>query len=182
MYKQAIIIFGIVVPGGILLLALVIIWTMLENFETQRDSRIAAFEMSKVSAVKEKALEGKLTSRRGRMAYWNDHLGRDVIQSFNENLEAALSRFDSNQLRMAAASRPTGEGGVGKEVGADASRFKLTFEGGYGPMQEMLAELELRMPQLLLEQMKISPGSGRGRERNLTFEVSYTAWNHEGSE
>ena len=178
MYKQAIVIFGMVIPGGLLLVSLVVMWSMLGKFEVKRELKIAALQKAKQSANLEKSLEKKLIPRRGQMGYWEDHLGRDTTQSFNESLDLILSRYDGNQLSMAAAKRPSGKGALGTRVEASSSLFQLTFEGGFGPLQELVAEVEARMPHVVLERLDISPGKtkGRGKGRNLKFELTYMAW------
>ena len=112
------------------------------------------------------------------MEYWNSVFSEDTTQSFNVSLDKIMGRFDGNQLRLAAASRPSGRSAVGAETEAESSLFLLTFEGGFGPMQELLAELEARMPQLVLERLTITPGrhTGKGYQRSLKFEVTYMAW------
>lgn len=166
-----------VIPGAVLLVILAGVWMLLGNFEAKYAAKVVALELTQSNEVKEKALEEKVVTKRGRMAYWDDSLNKDVMQSFNENLEAALGRFDSNQLRLEAASRSPGPGAFGKGAGEASSLFKLSFMGGYGPMQELFAELELRMPQLVLQNVSISSGtSRRGAGGSLKFEVIYMAW------
>jgi hypothetical protein len=178
MYRNAIIIFGMAIPGIGLLVVLVVMWVMLGKFEQTRDRKVAAREQSRLAQLGEKALAAKLEPRRGQMEYWAEHLEKDVTQSMNVSLDAVLKRFDGNQLRMASARRPAGEGLLGSDVEAVASLFEITFEGGFGPMQETLAELETRVPQLVLDKMEIAPGShtGQGYRRSLKFTVTYEAW------
>jgi len=167
-----------VVPGGALLVSLIIMWSSLGKFEEKRDLKIAASKEAQESKIQEKALESLLAPRRGQMEYWEGHLTKDTVESFNENLDMILKRYDSNQLRPPTARRPAGKGVLGRGVEANAALFQLTFEGGFGPMQELMAELEVRMPQLVLEGIKITPAAVQagGLGQKLKFELTYMAW------
>lgn len=178
MYKQAIVIFGMVVPGAVLIAGLITIWVMVGKFDAELSAKEEALKKGKEVQVKEMALKSKLTPRRGQMEYWNEYLQADAAQSLNKGLDKAMARYDGNQLRLAAARRPSSRGGFGDGTEANVALFEITFEGGYGPMQKMLAELEVNAPQLVLERLKISPGAhtGKGYERSLKFEITYMAW------
>ncbi len=177
MYRQSIIIFGMVIPGGVLIVALVGIWVMLGKFELKRDGKIEALKQRQISLITERALEKKLSLRQGEMEYWDEHLKRDTMQSFNENLDSILGNFDANQIRMLEGRRPTGAGEVGLKSKTPYARFALVFGGGFSPMQELLSELELRMPQLLLESSELSMGASTGGQiKSLKLKVSYLAW------
>ena len=178
MYKQAIIIFGMAIPGGVLLLAFVIMWTSLNNFKAERDRREEAHKKAVQSQKQESLLETRLEPRRGQMEYWEALLRKDTVQSFNENFDLIMGRYDSNQLSPPTGRPMAGKGSLGTGVEANSTLFQLSFEGGFGPMQEALAELQIRMPQLVLNRMKLSPGKeGRGSlGRKLKFELSYQIW------
>lgn len=177
MYRQPIIIFGIVVPSALLILTSIVIWVLMGKFELKRDSQNEALKARQLSQVKERALEKALAFRKGQMAYWNEQLQRDVLQNFNETLDSVLGQFEGNQIRMMEGSRPQGEGELGLMSGASYVRFALVFEGGYGPMQEMMAELEARMPQLTVESMVFAAGSSSaGAGGSIKLTVTYLAW------
>lgn len=177
MYKQPIIIFGIVVPGALLILASIVIWVMMGKFELKRDSQNEALEARRLSQVKEKKMEKALSYRKGQMEYWNAQLERDVLQNFNETLDSILVKFDGNQIRMLEGSRPQGKGELALLSNASYARFSLVFEGGYGPLQEVIAELEARMPQLVVENMALSVGaSSAGPGASIKLTITYLAW------
>jgi len=175
MYRQAIVIFGMVIPGGVLLAALAIGWTLMGKFEKTRDDKVVALEQSRLTMVTERSLEKRLALHEGRMAYWNEHLEGDTVQSFNEKLDAILLGM-GERVMMLEGKRLDGNGLFAKAVETPSERFSMIFEGGFGPMQEFLSELEVKMPQLSLESIEIDVGSPIGREKNLRFKVTYLAW------
>ena len=177
MYRQSIIIFGIVVPGALLILASIVIWVMMGKFELKRDSQNKALDARRLSQVNEKKMEKALSFRKGQMEYWNAQLERDVLQNFNETLDSVLSQFDANQIRLLEGSRPQGRGDLGLASGASYARFALVFEGGYGPLQELLAELEAKMPQLIVENMELTVGrSSAGSGASIKLRITCLAW------
>jgi len=178
MYRQAIVVFGMVIPGVLLVAALVAIWVMIGKFEANLSAKEETLKKGKQMQTQEMNLKSKLAPRRGQMEYWNEHLEADTAQSLNENRDKIMARYDGNQLRLLSSRSSSSRGGFGDGLEARANLFDLTFEGGYGPMQKTLAELEALMPQLVLERLKITPGThtGQGYQRSLKFEVTYMAW------
>ncbi|MCF6238653.1 MAG: type II secretion system protein M [Candidatus Marinimicrobia bacterium] len=178
MYKQSIIVFGMVIPGIALLAVLIVMWSMIGGVETTYQTRVEALKQTKLAQLQEKSLGLKLSPRRGQMEYWAEHLEQDATQGLNESLDDIFKGFEGNQLSLTLAKRPSGKGVLGKVTEASTSVFNLSFDGGYGPMQQMMAELELRMPQLVLEGLSIEPGkhTGKGYQRALKFDVTYMAW------
>ena len=56
--------------------------------------------------------------------------------------------------------------------------IQLSFEGGFKPMQMLLAELEREMPNLMLESISIKsePSRAEVESGKLKFTVLYLCW------
>ena len=55
-----------------------------------------------------------------------------------------------------------------------ASQLRIAFRGTFRTMQRAFLELETRMPQLQLQELKIDPSSTQSSLLNI--QVNYTAW------
>jgi len=72
---------------------------------------------------------------------------------------------------------PGDRGRLGGQVKSDMARVKSSFQGGTGPMQEVLLQVESLMPQTMLEEMKISRKSNLVSKREfLEMELTHVFW------
>jgi hypothetical protein len=60
----------------------------------------------------------------------------------------------------------------------DLARVKSSYEGGLGPMQEAMLQVESLMPQAILEELKITRKADLllNKPDHLVFEVMHTCW------
>lgn len=179
-YTQSILIFGLILPCGILLLALVGVVHGRSKIQNTDKVRTESYEKYTEASSKLQLIESKLSSdgRRDQMTYWEEQLGKDFIESLTQNLNEITAEFDESQLLRTELSRPSSRSLLAASTENSHARFKLSFEGGFGPMQRTMAELEMRMPQLVLESLEVSPGSGNysGSVPRLKFEAVYLCW------
>ncbi len=180
MYTKSIIIFGIAIPGGGLLIALLVLVSSVNNLEKKSQTKAEAYQSYQMTVSGRRLAQEKLAARSGKMDYWSQSMRQGFVQVMNERLTTSMEKFDPIQLRLVEIGRG-GQAGLAKGTEADASSIMLTFEGGFGPMQSLMAELESRIPQLVLDSINISVGkpTGRGDEKGLTFIVIYSAWSKE---
>lgn len=179
-HTQSILFFGLILPGiavGILLVIAVAGRSSLFAKKEQKETLYKTFQESAqaLAAIeKELSVEG----RTEQMEYWETQLKKEFVQSLTQNLNEIASQFTEDQLIRTELSRPATRSSVAGKTSNPHSRFKLSFEGGFGPMQIALADLEMRMPQLVLEDLEVKPvrdTSGKGRDK-LKFDITYLAW------
>ena len=111
------------------------------------------------------------------MEYWDENLKSGFVQVMNDHVTRIMEGINPEQLRLVEIGRG-GTASLSKYTEADSSSISLTFEGGYAPMQMLMGQLETLIPQLELESLNMKPGkpTSRGRTRELTFKVIYSAW------
>ncbi|MEM6277919.1 MAG: GspMb/PilO family protein [Verrucomicrobiota bacterium] len=179
-HTQAIGIFGVAIP--FLLVVALLVGTLYGRGKVQAefDRKVTTYETYKEAKVQATELEAFLTKeqRREKVAYWNEKLDQDFIQSLSENLEGILDNYDSNVLRQTSLSQAQDLGSIARGTEHPFSRINLSFEGGYKPMQMLLAELEQEMPHLLLESISILPklANEEGDTSTLSFSLIYMCW------
>lgn len=179
-HTQAIGIFGIAIPFFVVAALLVGTLYGRGKIQSEFDRKVSTFETYKQAKVQATELEAYLTKeqRREKVAYWNEKLDQDFIQSLSENLEKILDNYDSNVLRQTSLSQAQDIGSLARGTDHPFSRINLSFEGGYKPMQVLLAELEREMPHLLLESITIRPNLAKeeGDTGSLSFNITYMCW------
>jgi hypothetical protein len=124
------------------------------------------------------AIETKIAPKRKTFADQKRILQSDASQIFTRTLDSILPKFKTIELERIGMVFPLERGKINRTLLAEATRVKSGFEGGFGPMQEALLQVESLMPQTVLEELKITRKTdlvGERRER-LSFEVTHTCW------
>lgn len=179
-HRQSILVFGIIAPLVLILgisIATFVGHSKLKRNFQQKVEVLASYESAK-SQVTELEAFLNIEGRREKAAYWNSKLEKDVVQSLSENLEKILSKYDTEVLRQTEMGQATGFGAIGPKSSHPYTRMQLSFEGGFKPMQLLLAELETEMPQLVLESISITPrpATSEAEKGALQFSVVYLCW------
>ena len=183
-HTQSILLFGLVLPGLVVGILLSIALVGRGKLVAQKELKEKEYEEFQTSAQQLSAIEEELSveGRSDQMEYWEAELKKEFIQSLTQNLNEITSQFSEDQLIRTELSRPGTRSPIAGVTDNPHSRFKLSFEGGFGPMQIALAELEMRMPHLVLEGLDIQPvRENSGRSSRLHFDATYLAW-HDISE
>ncbi len=178
-HTQPILLFGLILPlvGMGILFGVAI--AARGNLISKKELKEKAFESYQASAAALAEIEKELTveGRSEQMEYWDAQLKKEFVQSLSQNLNEITSQFSEEQLIRTELSRPGSRSPIAARTDNPHSRFKLSFEGGFGPMQIALAELEMRMPHLVLEGLEIKPIHDTGKKGSrLLFEATYLAW------
>lgn len=179
-HRQAILIFGIAIPLALIIAVSFVTYLghtkLQESFQTKAES-LLRYEAIQAQVAEEEAFLSK-DKRRDKAAYWKSKLEQDVIESFSKNLDTILAKYDPKILRQTEMGQAAGVDSIGSNAKHPNTRMLLGFEGGFKPMQLLLAELESEMPQLVLESISITPKSVTPGEETgaLTFSVVYLCW------
>lgn len=173
MYKQSIIFFGIIIPliaigalvGGVFFLKN----SMTESFQVKSD-QYQVFTKSRNSAMQ---IEGKISKQRTHLERWKKELALETTSSMRNHLKSISEKLPPKEFQETSFDPVAGKGGFGGSSTQKSSQIRLGFRGTFRTVQRVLAELEARMPQLQLQELKIDPSETSSL---LNFQVSYTAW------
>ena len=179
-HTQAVGIFGVGLPFFLVIGLLVGTLYARGKVQSEFDRKVTTYETYQTAKLQSTELEAFLTKeqRRDEVSYWNEKLEQDFIQSLTENLEKILDNYDSNVLRQTELSQAQGSGSIAARTENPFSRIQLSFEGGFKPMQMLLAELEREMPHLFLESIIVRPNLAKeeGETGSLSFSLVYMCW------
>jgi len=173
MYKQSIIFFGIVIPM-LALAAIIGGCFFLKNYINQsfdvKTSQYRVYTQSRNSVMQ---IEGKVAKQREHLARWKTSLSTETTSALRTNLKLISEKLPPKEFQETAFDPIAGKGGFGTASNQKSSQIRLGFRGTFRSVQRALAELEARMPQLQLQELRIDPSQQGGL---LNFQVNYTAW------
>ena len=177
LYRQSIALFGIVLPilASIVLIAICFLLKskVIESF----DNKQTLFKAYQVNSLKVLDTEDKIIKQRQFIDRWNELLAEEPSSAVNINLRAIAETLPSKEFQKTAFERLSGKGGFGAATAQNSCQLRMVFRGTFRTMQRAFLELESRMPQLQLQELRIDPSPNQQNQAPLlNFQVNYTAW------
>jgi hypothetical protein len=173
-YRQSIIVFGFVLPavvcaavvgGGLLLKS---------KAEASFQEKQALYKSSEQSKAGSQSIEKEINQKRGFVEHWNAQMGKETANSIASVMKEIGDNLNSKEFQQTAVEYPAGAAGFAAASAQPSTQVRLAFRATYRSMQRAFLELETRMPQLQLHELKIDPSSSSNTTMN--FSVTYTAW------
>lgn len=174
LYRQTIALFGIVIPILACAALVGVCFFLKSKMNASFDNKLSkykAYEMSRLSGLE---LEAQVTRQFQHMDRWKTQLSQETASEVTTNIREIIERLPTKEIQQTAfepSKTKTGFGGVSAQP---SSQLRIAFRGTYRTMQRAFLELETRMPQLQLQDLRIDPSSNQSSL--LNFQVSYTAW------
>lgn len=175
MYKQPIIIFGIVIPlviaGAIFGIGSVVRGKFITSYE-QKAGQFKDYKRNKIFA---KETEMQVLQQREAYEQWSKILEQDPFSLVTTNLRAIAEKLPTKELQQPFPERLDNKLGFGMASAQDSTAVRFNLKGTYRTIQKALIELETRMPNLQLQELRMEP-SNTSDSSILNVQVSYTAW------
>ena len=174
LYRQTIILFGLVVPviiaaavggAGFMLKS-----KMADSFDNKLIT-YKAYEESRLAGVE---IESQIARQLPHLARWHEQLSQETASTAATHLRKISEHLPSKEIQQTSFERPSGTGGFGSVAAQKSSQLRIAFRGTFRTMQRAFLELETCMPQLQLQELRIDPTSNQSSL--LNFQVTYTAW------
>lgn len=173
MYKQPILLFGIVLPllgmiaaiGGVYFLKSY----MTDSFAV-KNQQYRIYTQSRDAAF---AIEGRISRQRPHLGRWKEELSTETTSAFRTHLKEIIDQLPSKEFQETGFEPLAGMGGFGGASAQKSSQIRLGFRGTFRAAERALLNLETRMPQLQAQELKIEPST---QSTLLNFQVTYTAW------
>jgi len=174
LYRQTIILFGIVLPivgaAAVVGIGSVVKSNMTASFENKQKT----YKINEQSRLAGLEIESMVSRQRQHLTRWNEQLSQEMASAVATNLRDISSKLPSKEFQQTAFERPSAAGGFGSVSAQNSSQLRIAFRGTFRTMQRAFLELETRMPQLQLQDLKMDPSSTQSSLMN--FQVTYTAW------
>lgn len=176
-YRQSIVLFGLVLPLLVLLLLLGGCFLLKGKLAASFATKQQLFKTYEAGRLQAAGMEAKIVRQRDHLEYWNELLAKEAASAVNTNLSAIAEGLPSKEFQKAGFDRTTGSGGLGAVSAQQSSQIRIAFRGTFRTMQRAFLELESRMPQLQLQELRITPNATQQDQSPLlNIQVTYTAW------
>ncbi|MEI6712697.1 MAG: hypothetical protein WCO60_03030 [Verrucomicrobiota bacterium] len=177
-YTKPILRYGLATPGlftCVLLGFVLILSNKLQQIRTVKQTRHQQ-HLARLAAIQ--AMEAEVAPKRKAFENQKRVLQADPTQIFTRSADSIVSRFQRVELERTGMVFPLERGKIGRLVQLDIGRVKSSFEGGFGPMQETLLQVESLMPQALLEELKITRKADvlPNKPGHLVLETTHLCW------
>lgn len=173
-YRQSIVLFGIVLPlvitAVVVGLCALLKMNMVTSFENKQKTH-KAYEMGRLAGLE---IESQVTRQRPHVERWTAQLAQETASTATSTIRDICEHLPSKEIQHTAFDRTDTKAGFGAVSGQDSSQIRIAFRGTFRTMERAFLELETRMPQLLLQDLQISPSTNQSSL--LNFQVTYTAW------
>lgn len=175
MYKQSIIFFGIVVPviiAGIVLGACALVKGKIAASFANKAHYYTGYEQSRMGALE---IEAQISRQREDWERWDELLKQETFSLVTTNLRGIAESLPPKEFQQTAFERLGQSSGFGSVSAQKSTGLKFNFRGTFQTVQKAFLELETRMPNLQLQELRIDPNSN-AETSLLNFQVIYTAW------
>ena len=174
LYRQPIILFGIVLPA-VATAVLIGVFSMLKsNMAASSEIKQKSFKTSEEGRLAGLAIEAQVGRQRQHLDRWKTQLSLETASAVTTNLREISEQLPAKEIQQTAFERPSASGGFGTISAQNSSQIRIAFRGTFRTMQRAFLALETRMPQLQLQDLKIDPSTNQSSL--LNFQVTYTAW------
>lgn len=174
LYRKTITLFGIIVP---VIIAVVIIGgcyflrsEMVASFKNKQ-ANFKLYEQNRLAALD---VETQVARNRQHLDRWNQSFSQETASAVTTNMREIFSRLPTKEIQQTSFERTTTTGGFGSVTAQKSSQIRIALRGTFRTLQRALLELETRMPQLQLMELRMEPSTNQATQIN--FQVTYTAW------
>lgn len=174
-YRQSIALFGIVLP--LIVAAIVVGGTfsysndMAKDF-AEKQKHFKTYETNRIGGL---GIEAQMSRKRSSVDQWKTQLSEETKSAMSSHLGKIQEMLPSKEFQRTAFEPLNSIGGFGGMSAQKSSQIHLGFRGTFRSVQRAFLELETRMPQLQLQELKMDPAQGTNASL-LNFDLTYTAW------
>jgi hypothetical protein len=174
LYRQTIALFGIVLPivaaAAVVGICFLLKSKMVSTFNNKQE-KYKSYEMGRLAGLE---IEAQVTRQLSHTDRWKTQLSQETASAVTTNIREIIEHLPNKEIQQTAFEPTSTKSGFGAVSAQSSSQLRIAFRGTYRTMQRAFLELETRMPQLQLQELRIDPSSNQSSL--LNFQVSYTAW------
>lgn len=173
-YQQTVILFGLVIPAILAAAVFSVSFVIRNKVTSSLDAKVEKFGELEKSRRAAREQEIIVSAERENLERWTRQMSQETASGVTAKLRAISERLPDREFTQTSFERPTASAGFGEASAQKSSQIRLSFRGTYRSVQRAFLELETRMPQLQLQELRISPNANQPSMHNVN--VSYTAW------
>jgi hypothetical protein len=175
MYKQPVILFGIVTPlviAAMIIGASTVIRGKVVSSYEKKANQYKTYQASKLMALENETL---ISRQRKVYQQWLEILEQEPFALLTTNLRVIGESLPPKEFQLTSSERINNNTGFGNATSQKSSNLNFNIRGTYRTVQKALLELETSMPNLQLQDLRVGPNGGSDTSL-LNFQVTYTAW------
>lgn len=174
LYRQTIILFGVIVPVLIGLAVLFGASVLKSKVVESYNLKNANFKTKEQTEAACRAEEAKVINQRVHLERWTKSFEQETASAVTTNLREIFAGLPAKEIQQTSFERTNTNAGFGSASAQKSSQIRIALRGTFRTLQRALLELETRMPQLQLSELRMDPSANQGSL--LNFQVTYTAW------
>lgn len=172
-YRQPIVIFGIVVPIVVAAVVVGLCFMMKAKMVASYDNKQKNYKAYEAGRLAGLEIESQVSRQHQHMERWSSQLSEETASTVTTRLREIAEHLPKKEYQLTAFDPSSTKLGFGASSAQKSTQLKIAFRGSFRTMQRAFLELETRMPQLQLQELRIDPTS---QSSLLNFQVAYTAW------
>lgn len=173
-YRQSIVVFGFVLPAAVCAVVVGGGIALKAKAAASFQEKQALYKSSEANRAGSQSIEATISKKREHVERWKTQMEKETSNAITSQLKEIGDKLPPKEFQQTAFERPNSGGGLATGSAQSSSQVRLAFRATYRSMQKAFIELETRMPQLQLQELKIEPSSSSTSTMN--FQVTYTAW------
>ena len=174
LYRQTIALFGIALPV-VAAIALIGVCSFLKSKMTASfENKTRTFKTYEQGRLAGLEIEAQVARQRKHLDRWQEQLSEETASAVATNLREIYGELPNKEIQQTAFERPSASSGFGSASAQNSSQIRIALRGTFRTLQRAFLNLETRMPQLQLEELRIDPSTSQSSLLNL--QVTYTAW------
>ncbi len=174
LYRQPITVFGIVLPVLATVVVLGLCYMLKTHMTQSFEHKQTNYKSNESSRMAGLEIEAQVTRQHQHIERWNTLLAQETASAAQTTLREISAKLPSKEIQLTAFDPSNVRTGFGAVSAQKSSQLRIAFRGTYRTMQRAFLELETRMPQLQLQELRIDQNSNQASL--LNFQVTYTAW------
>jgi hypothetical protein len=178
LYRQAITLFGIVVPVIIALLVVGGFYYLRSEMTASFNNKKQNFKLYEQNRQASLTIEAQVKQSRQHLDRWNEALSQETASIVTTNMREIFAKLPTKEIQQTSFERTNAGGGFGAVSAQKSSQIRIALRGTYRTLQQALAELETRMPQLQLMELRMDPSTNpsTNQANQINFQATYTVW------
>jgi hypothetical protein len=173
-YRGPIAVFGLFLPcvGAAAVIALS--YFAKSRMAESLDAKIGHFKSYEQTRQAVLALELDLAPQRPHVERWKTRMSSGTAGIVSTSIKEITDQLPPGEIQQTAFDPATPVGGFAAVTANKSAPVRVAFRGTYRTVQRAFMDLEARLPQLQLQELRVTPGSSS--QSLLNYQVSYTAW------
>lgn len=174
LYRQSIIIFGLIVPILIGAAVVGLGFVLKSKVTASFVNKESKFKSHKQALQAAREIESHVVRSREHLVRWNQLLSEETASSVASHLREISEKLPSKEIQQTAFERPSGKGGFGSATAQESAQIRMAYRGTFRTLQRAFLELETRMPNLQLQELRMDPSTNQSSM--ISLQATYTAW------